>query len=132
MAVREAELKQAEATLLRKSRAFEQRAVSEVEVIDARANRDKVAAAIEAAKADIESAQVNLDYTRITSPIDGWISRTLVDVGNLVESGGQTQLATVVRDDPVYVYFYIPEIDYLRAMVEGEHKDRTRSPEEVK
>src|SRR5262249_18399983 len=62
------------------------------------------------AQANIEEAQLNLDYTKITSPISGKISRTLVDVGNLINAGGgDTLLTTIVGVDPMYVYFTVDE-----------------------
>lgn len=113
LAMRQAEMRLAQATLSRKENAFKDNAVSEVEVIAARAEQAKAAAAIEAARATMESARLQLSYTRIHAPISGRIGRHLVDVGNLVGAGDQTLLATVVSDDPVYVYFNINERDLL-------------------
>ncbi len=113
LAMRRAEMRLAEATLSRKENAFKDNAVSEVEVIAARAERAKAAAAIEAAQAARETARLQLSYTRIQAPISGRIGRHLVDVGNLVGAGDQTLLATLVSDEPVYVYFNINERDLL-------------------
>ncbi len=113
LAMRRAEMRLAEATLTRKENAFKDNAVSEVEVIAARAERAKAAAAIEAAQAALETARLQLSYTRMVAPISGRIGRHLVDVGNLVGAGDQTLLATVVSEDPVYVYFNVNERDLL-------------------
>jgi len=110
---RQAELKQAEATLKRKEMAFKANAVSELEVIQARADRDVAQAAIQGAQAAVESAGLNLSYARITAPIDGRIGRNLADVGNLVGATERTLLTTIVRDDPVYAYFTVSERDLL-------------------
>lgn len=67
-------------------------------------------AAAEAAK---RTAELQLGYTDIRSPIDGRISRTLVTQGNLVGQSEPTLLTTVVSVDPVYVYFDIPERDLV-------------------
>jgi RND family efflux transporter MFP subunit len=123
-AMRRAEMRLAEATLKRKESAFKDNAVSEVEVIAARAERAKAAAAIDAAQAAIETARLQLSYTRIHAPISGRIGRHLVDVGNLVGAGDQTLLATVVSENPVYVYFNVNERDLL----EYQQYERQQTP----
>jgi RND family efflux transporter MFP subunit len=109
LATARAKLKLAQATLTRKERAFRQRAVSEVEVIQARAEKAQAAAAIQAAQAQVESAEITLGYTRISSPLQGRASRSLVDAGNLVGAGQSTLLTVIVDDTPMYVYFSVPE-----------------------
>jgi RND family efflux transporter MFP subunit len=113
LAMRQAELRLAEATLKRKESAFEDQAVSEVEVIEARALKDQAEATIAAARAAIETARLDLSYTRIVAPLSGRIGRKLVDVGNLVGASEKTLLATIVSVDPVYVYFNVNERDLL-------------------
>jgi RND family efflux transporter MFP subunit len=77
------------------------------------AARDVSAATVEAARAARDSAQLNLDFCTIKSPIDGRASRNLIDVGNLV-TADNTLLTTVVSEDPMYVYFDIDERTVLR------------------
>lgn len=113
LAIRQAELKLAETTLKRKEGALKDKAISEVEVIEARAQRDKAIAAVEAAKAAVETARLNLSYTKIHAPISGRIGRNLVDVGNLVGADESTLLAIIVKDDPIYTYFNVSERDLL-------------------
>ncbi len=113
LAIRQAELRLAETTLKRKERALKNKAISEVEVIEARAQRDKAAAAVGAAKAAVETARLNLSYTKIQAPISGRIGRNLVDVGNLVGADESTLLAIIVQDDPIYTYFNVSERDLL-------------------
>ena len=113
LAMRRAEMRLAEATLTRKENAFKDNAVSEVEVIAARAEQAKAKAAIEAARAAVETARLELSYTSMHAPISGRIGRHLVDAGNLVGAGDQTLLATVVSQDPLYVYFNVNERDLL-------------------
>ena len=60
-----------------------------------------------------ELADLNLSYTRVTSPIDGRISRRMVDPGNLVQAD-ETVLTTIVSIDPIYAYFDIDERTVLR------------------
>ncbi len=67
------------------------------------------------AKANTEEAKLNLDFTKIEAPITGKISRTQVDIGNLVNAGGgDTLLTTLVSIDPMYVYFNVDERALLR------------------
>jgi RND family efflux transporter MFP subunit len=124
LSMRRAEMRLAEATLKRKESAFKDNAVSEVEVIAARAEQAKAAAAIDAAQAEIETARLQLSYTRVHAPISGRIGRHLVDVGNLVGAGDQTLLATVVSENPVYVYFNVNERDLL----EYQQYERQQTP----
>jgi multidrug efflux system membrane fusion protein len=71
------------------------------------------AAAVEAA---LRAAELNLEFTRVTSPIDGRVSRAIVTEGNLVSSGpgDATLLTTVVSLDPVYAYFDADEQIFLK------------------
>jgi len=73
-------------------------------------------ASIQTAEAMVDEAELNLEFTRVTSPIDGRVSRRLVTEGNLVEgdSNDSTRLTTVVTVDPVYVYFNIEEPTLLK------------------
>ncbi|HHD57248.1 MAG TPA: efflux RND transporter periplasmic adaptor subunit, partial [Desulfobulbaceae bacterium] len=66
-------------------------------------------AKIKADEAAIREAKLNLSYTEITAPIAGVISRSYVDVGNIVGYGEKTLLTTIVADDPMYAYFNPPE-----------------------
>jgi RND family efflux transporter MFP subunit len=71
---------------------------------------------VEAAEAAVTQAKLNLGYTEVRSPIDGMVSRNLVDAGNLVGAGENTLLTTVARMDPMYAYFNIPERVLLEAL----------------
>jgi membrane fusion protein, multidrug efflux system len=67
-------------------------------------------AQVEAAKAAIETAQINLEYCYIHSPIDGRAGARLVDVGNVVQANS-TSLLSIQRLDPIYATFTITERD---------------------
>lgn len=75
--------------------------------------RDVTKAQVDLAAANLESANLNVEWTQVISPIDGRVSRNLVDVGNLVGATEKTLLTTVVNDDSVYAYFNASELDYL-------------------
>lgn len=92
--------------------------MSQDEADERKAANAQAAADIQAAEAAVVTAQLNLDYTEIRSPIDGRAGRAMVTPGDLV-SGGEmvpqaTVLTTVVSMDPVYVYFEGDEQTYLR------------------
>jgi RND family efflux transporter MFP subunit len=72
-------------------------------------------ASVRAAEAAVQTARLNLDWTRVRSPISGRVSNALVTAGNLVAAGPpSTLLTTVVSLDPMYVYFDSDEQTYLR------------------
>jgi RND family efflux transporter MFP subunit len=124
LALCQAELRQAQATNTRKENALSDGAVSEVDVIDTRAQLKKAEAGVTAANAAVRSAELNISYTRVEAPISGRISRSMVDVGNLVGAGERTILTTIVKDDPIYAYFTISERDWVRYQA-GKSKDVT-------
>jgi multidrug efflux system membrane fusion protein len=109
MSSAEAALRRADSDLERLEQAVRTNAVSQQEVTRARAERDQASAALLQAKAALTNAEIQLSYTIIRSPIDGLVSRNLVDVGNLVGAGGSTLLATVRRIDPIYADFDMSE-----------------------
>jgi multidrug efflux system membrane fusion protein len=65
-----------------------------------------------AAQASLESAKLNLEFTRVVSPIDGRISRALITKGNLVTNA--SLLTTVVSDTPIYATFNADEQTFLK------------------
>jgi multidrug efflux system membrane fusion protein len=74
---------------------------------------EEAAARVKAYEAFTEVYKINLDFTKVTSPIDGQISRYYLTVGNLVNQD-QTLLTTIVSLDPMYVYFDMDEPTLLR------------------
>jgi RND family efflux transporter MFP subunit len=68
---------------------------------------------VAAAQAAVDTARLNLEFTRVTSPIDGRVSRAIVTAGNYV-TAGETTLTSVVSLDPIYVSFDGDEQRYLR------------------
>ncbi len=84
------------------------KAVSQEEIDKARSQRDEAEAAVQTAEAALNVAKVRMEYTKITAPFDGRISRSLIDPGNLV-TADKSVLATLASTDPMYVYFDIDE-----------------------
>jgi len=78
------------------------------------ANREAVAA-VKAAKAALEAAQINLGYTAIVAPVSGRVSRALLTVGNVVSIGANAPvMTTLVSTSPIYASFDVDERTYLR------------------
>lgn len=65
------------------------------------------------AEANLEKANLDLSYTRVTAPINGRLSRNYVDVGNLVGAKEKTLLTEIINDDSIFVYFDVSERDFL-------------------
>jgi membrane fusion protein, multidrug efflux system len=86
------------------------RAISKQDYDTKRNTVDVNEALVEAANAAIESAQINLDYCYIHSPIDGRAGARLVDVGNVVQAN-TTSLLSIQRLNPIYATFTITERD---------------------
>ena len=70
----------------------------------------------------MQTAQINLDYTDITSPITGKIGRTTVTKGNVVSPDTGT-LVQIVSQDPMYVTFPVSQREFLRAQKTGQRAD---------
>ncbi|WP_293367739.1 efflux RND transporter periplasmic adaptor subunit [Nevskia sp.] len=92
-------------------------AVSQQELDAAIARHDSSNAQVEAARAALQTAQLNLGYTRVTSPIDGVIGRAQLKVGGLV-TAYTSLLTTVYSTDPMYVNFAISESRVLEVQRE--------------
>lgn len=94
----------------RYTRLYQQKAGSEVDVENWRAQRDTAQAGLVTAQAQRDLAKLNLGYTWVVAPFTGLMDRRLVDPGNLVGSAGSnTILAELTQIDPLYVYFNISE-----------------------
>ena len=118
----EAELKLAQArlelaknNLARAKRLLSAGIISEEEA-DTRSSDERVAqATVEQSEASVEATKLNVEYTQVTAPISGRISRKLVTEGNLINGGtGGTLLTTIVSLDPIYCYAEADEQSYLK------------------
>ncbi len=90
-----------------------QHAISQEEYDTRASGNEQAEANVELAQAALDTAELNMNWTRVTAPISGRISRANVTLGNLV-SNGQTVLTTLVSLDPIYVRFDGDEQAYLR------------------
>ena len=111
--VRKASLENCKAELGRGKVLLPKNAISPSDYDKIVASYGEAVASVAAAEASAQAAKLNLDFTKIASPITGRISRTNITAGNLVK-GDDTLLTTVVSQDPAYVYFDVDEPTMLR------------------
>jgi RND family efflux transporter MFP subunit len=92
------------------------RAVSQEEVDTRGADEREAQESVRAARAAVEAAQLNVEFTQVRAPISGRISREFVTVGNLINGGtaDSTLLTRIVSLDPIYCYFDVDERSYLK------------------
>lgn len=92
---------------------YEQRAASQLDLDNAEAAYESANAEVTVSQADLTQAELTLGYTRVSSPISGYISERSADIGTLVGPSGKSLLATVVKSDTVRVDFSMTALDYL-------------------
>ncbi len=114
LAQAQAKLVNASATLRRVRPLASQNALSQKDLDDAVASELEAKAALESAKAQVRSAEINLGYTTIRSPVSGLASRSSQREGSLVTPAGKDPLTTVVQLDPMWVNFGVGENEMLR------------------
>lgn len=91
--------------------------ISRADLDNAEAAERTAAASVQAARADVETARINLGYASVTSPIDGRAEQQQVTEGALVGNGTATLLTTVDQIDPLYVNFTlgVTDLDQMRS-----------------
>ncbi|HAC7726339.1 TPA_asm: multidrug efflux RND transporter periplasmic adaptor subunit AcrA [Salmonella enterica] len=104
----------AELTVKRYQKLLGTQYISKQEYDQALADAQQATAAVVAAKAAVETARINLAYTKVTSPISGRIGKSSVTEGALVQNGQASALATVQQLDPIYVDVNQSSNDFLR------------------
>jgi membrane fusion protein, multidrug efflux system len=104
-------LKNARLDLVRYQNAYEQHAIPEQQLATQQALVEQDAGVVQLDQGNLASAQINVDYTRITSPIDGRVGLRSVDPGNIIAADGTTGLATITQLQPITVIFNISEDD---------------------
>jgi membrane fusion protein (multidrug efflux system) len=104
----------AQLTLKRYQKLLGTKYISQQDYDTALADSQQANASVVAAKAAVETARINLAYTKVTSPISGRIGKSSVTEGALVTSGQASALATVQQLDPIYVDVTQSSNDFLR------------------
>jgi RND family efflux transporter MFP subunit len=111
----EAQLSKATTDVARSTPLAAEKAISRQELDDDLAAQRNATAAVDASRASVDQATLNLGWTRMTSPIDGIVGIAKAQVGDLVNT--QTVMTTVSTVDPIRVTFGISEREYMRFAV---------------
>ena len=130
IATQSARLDLTTARLSSMERALRTKAVSEIEVIEARAERDAARAGLAAARAELVQAELDLSYTEVRAPFFGRVGRKMVDPGNLVGGAEYTVLTTMVQWDPMRAVFDVSERELL-AIIEETSEARGEAEQEI-
>ena len=109
----QAALTNAEKELTRAQELVKSDYVSKSYYDQALSTRDSSRAALDAAKAQLADAKLNLSYTKITSPVDGKIGKIIITQGNLVNTA-TGPIARVVSTSPIYVLFNLKSSEFLK------------------
>ncbi|WP_207796750.1 efflux RND transporter periplasmic adaptor subunit [Sphingomonas oleivorans] len=114
-----AQLRMAELDLSRYRNLSERNAISRQTVDQQTAQVDQLRAAVQLDRANVDTARVNLSYTRIVSPVGGRVGIRRVDAGNLVRMGDADGLVSVAQVNPISVVFPVPQaaLAHLQASV---------------
>src|SRR5688572_26501177 len=110
----EAAAKNASVTAQRNRELTRQQLVSRMQLDDSESLERTTAAQVSAARAQLESARINLGYANVTAPISGRAGQMRVLEGALVGQGEATLLTTVEQVDPIFVFFDQPASDFER------------------
>ena len=113
LAEAEADLARARQDVVRYEPLVAKNAISRQEYETAVAVESAQASAVEAARAQVESAELDLGYTKVLAPDSGLAGKTEVYPGTLVGRGESTLLTRISKTDPIHVRFTLPERDYL-------------------
>lgn len=115
LAQAEARWQTAKANLARIKPLAEQAAVSKKDLDDAIGTEESTRASVWSAKATLDKAQLNLEWAKVTSLIDGIAGIAKAQIGNLVGPGSIEELTTVSTVDPIKCYISLSEQEYMRA-----------------
>ncbi len=134
-----ASLALAQSNLKRAESLLKTNAIAAEEVDIRRGSELAATAEVQAAEAELAAVNLDLEFTKVTAPVAGRISRDLVTPGNLVTggSGGSTLLTTIRSVDPIHCYFEADEsayLKYLRLDLEGKRsssREGTANPVEL-
>lgn len=121
-------LEMAEKTFVRSQKLITSQAISQEEFDENQARVAEARALTQSAEADTARVKLDLDYTKVTSPISGRVDRALLDKGNYVTGGlgGGTALTTVVREQPIKAIANVDEsirLKFLRRQREMAGED---------
>jgi membrane fusion protein, multidrug efflux system len=109
----QAVLKGAQVDLARYQQLAKTNAIPQQQMQDQQYTVEQDEATVKLDQANVETATINLGFTRVLAPFDGVVTNHLVDLGALVGVSGPTTLATIIQSDPIYAYFNASEPQVL-------------------
>ena len=127
LAINEGQLYTAKANLEKIRPLAAVNAVSKKDLDDAIGREASAKAAVQAAKAAVRKDEIDLSFTKITSPIDGIAGIAKAQLGDLVGSSGGPELTTISTVDPIKVFISLSEQEYMRFIREAEVKGNSES-----
>jgi membrane fusion protein (multidrug efflux system) len=114
----------AKANLARIRPLAEKNAVSRKDLDDAIGAELSTRSSVEGAKAAVEEARLNLEFTRITSPVDGIPGIAKAQLGDLVSPEMPNELTTVSKVNPIKAYISVSEQEYLKVRASGQEAEK--------
>ncbi len=114
LSVAESNLLTAKIELDRKTELTKNRIVSDIQMQEAQASYAAAKASVAQARSAIASAQINLDFSVIKSPVNGYIGRFNYRLGSLLSASNQDAITVVSDNHQVYAYFSLSENDFVR------------------
>lgn len=129
----QAQLAYARSNYERMTEAAKSGAVSQIQVLQAQSTVAEMEASVRNATAQLNTAKTNLGYCYIRAPFDGRITKASYDVGNYINGSVQpVTLATLYKDDMMYVYFNIEDNQLMKMMMVAAQNDSTvKMPSDV-
>jgi len=126
-----------EADFERSQELFDKKVISVQEFENKKQLNQANVAKVGALEAAVQTAQLNLDFTKITAPLDGIAGLAKAQIGDLVGTGSTSSLTTVSKIDPIRLYFPLSEKDYkehangLRGAMQKPYSERPETIEMV-
>jgi membrane fusion protein (multidrug efflux system) len=123
-----------EADFKRSQELFDKKVISVQEFENKRQLNQANVAKVGALEAAVQTAQLNLDFTKITAPVDGIAGLAKAQIGDLVGAGSTSSLTTVSKIDPIRLYFPLSEKDYkehANGLREAMQKSYSERPEAI-
>jgi membrane fusion protein, multidrug efflux system len=133
LAVAIARAKRAAADMARAEKLIKGKTITQEDYDKAIADQAESSAAVKQVEASLTNAKLNREFSTVTAPISGRVSRAMITKGNLVNSsaGSATQLTTIVPLDPIYAYFDVDEPTLLHYSRNGRNESRPKIPLEM-
>ena len=121
-----AQLDYARSNYERMKEAAKSGAVSQIQVLQAQSTAQEMEASVRNSEAELNTARTNLSYCYIRAPFDGRITRATYDIGNYINGAAQpVTLATLYKDDKMFVNFNIEDNQFMKMMITAAQNDST-------